>query len=327
MTLKTDNYADEMISVTIPVFNEEKNLSQLYEKLIQALDPMGLAYEIIFINDGSSDNSPELLNQLAQKDGRVKVIHFTRNFGQTAAMMAGFDHASGDIIIPMDADLQNDPEDIPRLVEKLNQGYDLCSGWRKNRKDGSIRRVLVSKIANKLVSKISGVRLKDYGCTLKAYRKKIIKGVRLYGEMHRFIPIYASWEGAKIVELPVKHHPRIHGKSKYGLERTIKVLLDLIVITFLDNYAQKPIYVFGGAGIISAIISLGIFTYASWLKFFKNISYIETPLPVLAAMTMLGAFICILMGLLAEMIMRTYYEAQHKSIYLVEDMKNIEVDA
>ncbi len=323
--MKTDNYADEMISVTIPVFNEEENLDQLYEKLIQTLDPMGLVYEIIFINDGSSDKSPGILNQLAKKDGRVKVIHFTRNFGQTAAMMAGFDHASGDIIIPMDADLQNDPEDIPRLVEKLHQGYDLCSGWRKNRKDGSIRRVLVSKIANKLVSKISGVRLKDYGCTLKAYRKKIIKGVRLYGEMHRFIPIYASWEGAKIAELPVKHHPRLHGKSKYGLERTIKVILDLIVITFLDNYAQKPIYVFGGAGIISAIISFGVFGYASWLKFFKNISYIETPLPVLASMTMLGAFICILMGLLAEMIMRTYYEAQHKSIYLVDEMKNIEV--
>lgn len=314
----------EMISVTIPVYNEEKNIDKLYQGLKAVLDDMGCRYEVIFINDGSSDDSSRVLNRLSEADSRIKIIHFTRNFGQTAAMMAGFDHASGDIIIPMDADLQNDPIDIPKLIAKLSQGFDLCSGWRKDRKDGSIKRVLVSKIANKLVSKISGVKLKDYGCTLKAYRKKIIKGVRLYGEMHRFIPIYASWEGAKIAEIPVQHHPRIHGKSKYGLERTIKVLLDLIVITFLDNYAQKPIYVFGGAGVISAFISISVFLYASWLKFFKNISFIDTPLPVLSSMTMLASFMCILMGLLAEMIMRTYYETQQKSIYLVEELKNLE---
>ncbi|MCD4721404.1 MAG: glycosyltransferase family 2 protein [Desulfobacula sp.] len=315
---------DEMISVTIPVYNEEKNINELYVKLIKTLTGMACDFEIVFVNDGSSDASAVRLNELSEKDTRVKVIHFTRNFGQTAAMMAGFDHASGDIIIPMDADLQNDPEDIPKLVAKLAQGFDLCSGWRKNRKDNTFRKVFVSKIANKLVSKISGVKLKDYGCTLKAYRKKIIKGVRLYGEMHRFIPIYASWEGARITELPVKHHARIHGKSKYGLERTIKVLLDLIVITFLDNYAQKPIYVFGGAGFVSAMISMGIFFYATWLKYFKGVFYIDTPLPVLASMTMLGAFMCILLGLLAEMIMRTYYETQQKSIYLIEDVKNFE---
>lgn len=323
--MKMADQRDEMISVTIPVYNEEKNIDKLYQGLKIVLDELKCEFEIIFVNDGSSDGSSGVLNQLAETDSRVKIIHFTRNFGQTAAMMAGFDHASGDIIIPMDADLQNDPRDIPKLIAKLSQGYDLCSGWRKDRKDSSIKRVLVSKVANQLVSKISGVRLKDYGCTLKAYRKKVIKGVRLYGEMHRFIPIYASWEGARITEIPVQHHPRIHGKSNYGLERTIKVLLDLIVITFLDNYAQKPIYVFGGAGFISAMISLGVFFYASWLKFFKNISYIETPLPILSAMTMLGAFMCVLMGLLAEMIMRTYYETQQKSIYLVEDIKNFEV--
>lgn len=315
---------EDMISVTIPVFNEEGNLQELYDKLILVLDQMKCPYEIVLVNDGSSDNSSEIINRLAEQDKKVKAIHFTRNYGQTAAMMAGFDYASGDIIIPMDSDLQNDPEDIPKLVDKLSQGYDVCSGWRKNRKDKTIRRVLVSKIANKIISKISNVRLKDYGCTLKAYRKKVIKGVRLYGEMHRFIPIYASWEGAKIAEIPVKHHPRIHGQSKYGLERTIKVLLDLIVISFLDNYAQKPIYVFGGVGFLSGLFSLGVLGYATWLKFFKNISYIETPLPVLASMTMLGAFMCILMGLLAEMIMRTYYETQQKSVYLVDSLTNLE---
>ncbi len=314
------------ISVTVPVFNEEKNLDDLYNKLVLVLDKMMCPYEIIFVNDGSSDKSLDIINRLAGADKKVKVIHFTRNFGQTAAMMAGFDHAEGDIIIPIDADMQNDPKDIPKLVEKLNQGFDVCSGWRKNRKDSTFKKVLVSKIANKIISKISGVRLKDYGCTLKAYRKNVIKGVRLYGEMHRFIPVYASWEGAKITEIPVTHHPRIHGKSNYGLERTFKVLLDLIVITFLDNYAQKPIYVFGGAGFLSLIFSFCTFFYASYLKYFKGISYIDTPLPVLASITMLGAFMCILLGLLAEMIMRTYYETQQKSIYLIENSKNINMN-
>jgi len=313
----------EKISVTVPVFNEEKNLENLYNKLILVLDKMACPYEIIFVNDGSSDNSLDIINQMAQANDKVKVIHFTRNFGQTAAMMAGFDHAKGDIIIPIDADMQNDPEDIPKLVEKLAQGFDVCSGWRKNRKDSTFKKVLVSKIANKLISKISGVKLKDYGCTLKAYRKNVVKGVRLYGEMHRFIPVYASWEGAKITEIPVIHHPRIHGKSNYGLERTLKVILDLIVISFLDNYAQKPIYVFGGVGFLSLIFSFGTFSYASYLKFFKGIAYIQTPLPVLASITMLGSFMCILLGLLAEMIMRTYYETQQKTIYLIESSKNI----
>jgi len=312
-----------MISITISVYNEEENLYILYDQLINVLSIMDCKYEIIFVNDGSTDASAARLNELANKDTNVKVIHFTRNFGQTAAMMAGFDHAIGEIIIPLDADLQNDPDDIPHLIAKLNEGYDVCSGWRKDRKDSLFRKVLVSKVANKIISRISGVRLKDYGCTLKAYRKNVIKGVKLYGEMHRFIPVYASWEGAKITEIPVKHHPRIHGKSKYGLERTLKVILDLIVITFLDNYAKKPIYIFGGAGFICSLLSIGSFSYATWLKLINDISFIQTPLPVLSAMTMLAAFMCILMGLLAEMIMRTYYETQQKSIYLIRDLKNI----
>lgn len=313
-----------MITITVPVYNEEENIVKLYDRLVAVLNGMERDYEIIFINDGSHDGSARVMDQLAEKDVRVKTIHFTRNFGQTAAMMAGFDNASGEIIIPIDADLQNDPVDIPRLVAKLDQGYDVCSGWRKDRKDSAIKRVLVSKIANKLISKICGVKLKDYGCTLKAYRKNVVKGVRLYGEMHRFIPVYASWEGARITEIPVGHHPRIHGSSSYGLERTLKVLLDLIVITFLDNYAQKPIYVFGGAGLISMLASGGIFLYASWLKFFKGISYIQTPLPIVGSMAVLTSIMCVLMGLLAEMIMRTYYEAQQKSVYLVETSKNLE---
>ena len=312
------------ISVTLPVFNEEKNIEMLYRRLVDVMAKMDYEYEIIFVNDGSQDGSRKVINAIARQDARVIGIHFTRNFGQTAAMMAGFDFARGDIIVPMDADLQNDPADIPRLIEKINEGYDVCSGWRKDRQDSPIRRILVSRIANKLVSWISRVRLNDYGCTLKAYHKDVIKGVRLYGEMHRFIPIYASWEGAKIVEIPVKHHPRRSGRSSYGLERTFKVLLDLLVVSFLDNYAQKPIYIFGGFGIASFIVSFGVFIYATYLKLFKNISFILTPLPLISTMTFVTGIICVLMGLLAEMIMRTYYESQKKKVYLIESTVNME---
>lgn len=313
----------QKISVTIPVFNEEKNLYALYQRLVQVMVGIDHDFEIIFVDDGSSDNSKDILDQIAEEDLRVKVIHFTRNFGQTAAMMAGFDHADGEIIVPMDADLQNDPEDIPRLLAKMDEGYDLCSGWRKKRNDKMLRKKIVSRIANKLISRISRVNLKDYGCTLKAYRKSVIKGVKLYGEMHRFIPIYASWEGARISEIPVKHHPRTHGKSSYGLERTYKVLLDLIVIVFLDNWVYKPIYLFGGFGLINFFIALFSFSYATYLKFYKGIDYILTPLPLLTTMTIVTGIMCILMGLLAEMIMRTYCEAQKKKAYLIRETRNI----
>lgn len=312
------------ISVTIPVFNEEKNIPKVYEQLLATLTNMKCDFEIIFVNDGSSDNSRKILDELAMHDTRVKVVHFARNFGQTAAMMAGFDFATGDIIVPMDADLQNDPEDIPRLIDKIEEGFDLCSGWRNKRQDSPLSRNLVSRIANKLISTISGVKLKDYGCTMKAYRKNVVKGVRLYGEMHRFIPIYASWEGARITEIPVRHHPRAYGKSSYGLERTFKVILDLIVVTFLDNYAQKPIYVFGGFGLLAFIASILSFAYATYLKFFENTAYIETPLPLIAMMTGFTGIMCVLMGLLAEMIMRTYYESQQKKVYLIDETRNLE---
>lgn len=310
------------ISVTIPVFNEEKNIEPLYRQLLDVLETMDFEFEIIFVNDGSQDDSRRIINNIANRDHRVIGLHFTRNFGQTAAMMAGFEFSHGDIIVPMDADLQNDPKDIPRLIQKINEGYDVCSGWRKNRKDSRFRRTLVSKIANRLISYISRVNLKDIGCTLKAYHKDVIKGVRLYGEMHRFIPIYASWEGARIVEIPVRHNPRVHGHSSYGIERALKVILDLIVVAFLDNYAQKPIYIFGGFGILSFLVSLGFFSYACYLKIAKDISFILTPLPLISTMTFVTGIICVLMGLLAEMIMRTYYESQHKKVYIIESVVN-----
>jgi glycosyltransferase involved in cell wall biosynthesis len=315
------------LSITIPVFNEEKNIEILYQSLLSVLEREGYDFEIIFVNDGSKDKSWEEIKRVAKLDARVKGIRFTRNFGQTSAMMAGFEAATGEIIIPMDADLQNDPEDIPKLLEKIEEGFDVCSGWRNHRKDARIRRTLVSKVANGIISTISGVKLRDYGCTLKAYHKDVVKGVKLYGEMHRFIPIYASWEGAKIAEIPVRHQPRIHGKSSYGLERTFKVILDLVVITFLDNYAQKPIYVFGGFGFVSFLVSFAFFTYACYLKLFEGITLIQTPLPLISTMTFVTGVICVLMGLLAEMIMRTYYESQQKKVYLIDDTVNIDYGA
>jgi glycosyltransferase involved in cell wall biosynthesis len=310
------------ISITIPVLNEEKNLEELLNRICKVMDGLDFDFEVIFINDGSRDNSKDILDRFAQTYKNVKVVHFTRNFGQTAAMMAGFDNASGDVIVPMDADLQNDPKDIPLLLAELDKGYDVCSGWRRTRHD-TIKRKIASFLANKLISKISGVKLKDYGCTLKAYRKSVIKGVKLYGEMHRFIPVYASWEGARISEIPVRHHPRVHGKSSYGLERTFKVLLDLVVIVFLDNWVYKPIYLFGGFGLVNFLVSFVSFLYATWLKVFQDVSYIQTPLPLLTTMTIVTGIMCILMGLLAEMVMRTYYEAQKKKAYLIRETRNL----
>ena len=313
-----------MISITIPVYNEEKNLPLLYERLCQALQAVGRPWEVIFVNDGSRDGSSAVLDELATRDRRVKVIHLIRNFGQTAAMMAGVDHAKGDVIIPMDADMQNDPADIPRLLEKLEEGYDVVSGWRRDRKDHALKRNLLSRVANRLISLISGVHLHDYGCSLKAYRKAVIKDVKLYGEMHRFIPIYASWLGARIAEIPVAHHARQFGASKYGAERVIKVVLDLVVVKFLAHYSQKPMYVFGMAAIVSFGIGFFAGIWSLYLKLFEDVSFIQTPLPLLFVMTFITGVICLLMGLLAEMIMRTYFESQGKSTYLVREIRNRE---
>jgi glycosyltransferase involved in cell wall biosynthesis len=314
-----------MLSIVIPMYNERENIPILYERLISELEKVGQPFEIILINDGSLDDSEHVLREIARIDTHIKVINLRRNFGQTAAMMAGIDYAAGDIIIPMDGDMQNDPADIGKLLAKLNEGYDVVSGWRKDRKDHRLKRTLPSRLANLMISKISGVRLHDYGCSLKAYRKDVLKGVKLYGEMHRFIPIYASWEGGKVAEVPVTHHARIHGASKYGIERVIKVVLDLVVVKFLANYANKPIYVFGGFGLVSIAISFAAGLLAIYLKLFRGISFVITPLPLLAVMCFITGVMSILMGLLAEVIMRTYHEAQGKPIYLIKDTINLNV--
>lgn len=313
-----------MISVVIPIFNEKDNIPLLYQKLSQELPTLQRPFEVILVDDGSGDGSDECLADVAQKDKRFKVVSLRRNFGQTAAMMAGIDVARGEIIVPMDGDLQNDPADIRRLIEKLEEGFDVVSGWRKDRQDAELQRNLPSRIANRLISSISGVHLHDYGCSLKAYRRDVIKGVKLYGEMHRFIPIYASWFGAKVTEIPVTHHPRIHGKSKYGLERVAKVILDLLVVKFLAQYATKPIYVFGGFGLANIGVSACAAFYAVWLKLVEGVSFILTPLPLVTVMAFITGIMSILMGLLAELVMRTYYESQGKTVYLIKRTLNIE---
>jgi len=310
------------ISVVIPIFNEEESVPLLVDSLLSTLDKMDRRFEVIFVNDGSTDASAERLAAAAAGRVEIKIIEFRRNAGQTAALMAGIDHASGQIIVAMDADLQNDPQDIHLLVARLEEGADVVSGWRKDRQDAPLRRKLVSQVANRLISRISGLKLHDYGCTLKAYRKEVLEGMRLYGEMHRFVPIYASWMGAKVIEMPVRHHARRFGKSKYGLNRTFKVLLDLVVVEFFSRYLAKPIYVFGGFGLWSFLAGFAAIGYAFYLKWFEGTSLIQTPLPVLAAMLVLIGFISIMMGLLAEITVRTYFESQGRTSYSVRKMIN-----
>jgi glycosyltransferase involved in cell wall biosynthesis len=317
----TDQRPD--ISVTVPVFNEVESLQRLRDRLLGALGKLPETWEVIFVNDGSTDGTAALLDEIAASHPAMKVVHFRRNFGQTAAMQAGFDFASGEIIVPMDADLQNDPDDIPLLLAKLREGFDVCSGWRSSRKDAAIRRNFVSRIANRVISSVSGVRLHDYGCTLKAYRRDVISGVKLYGEMHRFVPIYASWMGARVTEIPVHHHARQFGRSKYGLERIFKVIMDLLVVKFLSRYTEKPMYVFGGAGVGSLTLALAAGIWAVYLKLFQDVSFVQTPLPLFVVFFLLTGLMCFLMGLLAEMLTRIYHESQGKSTYLVRSTRNI----
>jgi glycosyltransferase involved in cell wall biosynthesis len=307
------------ISVFLPVFNEEPNLRPLHAKMTDALAALGRTAEIIYVDDGSSDGSLEVLREIAAQDARVRVIALRRNYGQTAAMSAGIDAARGRVLIPMDADLQNDPADIKRLLEKLDEGYDVVSGWRKDRQDKAITRKFPSMLANRLISWIGGVPLHDYGCSLKAYRRDSLADVRLYGEMHRFIPIYASWAGARVTELPVDHHARTMGVSKYGLSRTLKVVFDLVTIKFMASYQTKPIYVFGTFGVLAFAISFIAGLWAVFLKLFEGVSFILTPLPILAIVMFAVAIQFFLMGLLAEMQVRTYHESQSKTIYAVRE--------
>jgi glycosyltransferase involved in cell wall biosynthesis len=321
MNAETMN-VEESISVIVPVYNEEASLRLLIPMLLSVLEASGRVFEIITVNDGSADDSAALLAQLAQAEPRLKNVVFARNFGQTAAMMAGFDHARGAIIIPIDADLQNDPQDIPRLLAKLDEGYDVVSGWRQKRHDAAFRRNFLSRCANWAISRLSGVRLHDYGCSLKAYRRSVIGGVKLYGEMHRFIPIYASWYGARITEIPVTHHPRRFGRSNYGMIRILKVVLDLMVVCFLDRWIGTPIYLFGGFGLlwlgVSGLTLLDLF----YLKFFRHLSMILTPLPELAAMAFMMGVMSILLGLLAEIAVRIYFEAPGRASYVVRATEN-----
>jgi len=306
------------LSLFLPVLDEEENLRPMYEKIKAALDALGRSAEVIFVDDGSTDRSLAILKEIAAEDARVRVISLRRNYGQTAAMSAGIDAARGHILIPMDADLQNDPADIKRLLDKLDEGYDVVSGWRKNRQDKLISRKIPSQIANRIISWIGGVPLHDYGCSLKAYRREVIQDVRLYGEMHRFIPIYASWAGARVTEIPVDHHARTMGRSKYGISRTIKVIFDLMTIKFMASYQTKPIYVFGTFGMLAFLLSFIAGIWAIVLKF-EGTSFILTPLPIIAVVMLAISVQFFLMGLLAELLVRTYHESQDKAIYAIRE--------
>jgi glycosyltransferase involved in cell wall biosynthesis len=311
------------LSVVIPLFNEEPNVGPLLEELLTALRALGQTFEVICVDDGSRDGTFAALRKLAEREPCLRVIRFRLNFGQTAAMSAGIEAARGRVIVPMDGDLQNDPKDIGALLAKLGEGFDVVSGWRKERRDKEWGRKLPSRLANALISAISGVRLHDYGCSLKAYKRDVLQDVKLYGEMHRFIPIYASWQGASVTEMVVNHRARRAGASKYGLSRTLKVVLDLMVVKFLASYSTKPIYVFGGFGLLNL---LGAFFAVSGAVFFKlspwpdwQKDFVETPLPLLAVMFTLVGSLSLLMGLLAELVIRTYYESQGKRPYLIAE--------
>jgi glycosyltransferase involved in cell wall biosynthesis len=305
------------ISIVIPVYNEVEALPELHRMLKDVLDRLEKSAEIIFIDDGSKDGSGTALDELAHSDTRVQVLHLRRNYGQTAAIMAGFQHCTGDVIIPMDGDGQNDPADIPRLLDKLSEGYDVVSGWRTDRNDRLSRR-MPSAAANRLISSLLGVPLHDYGCTLKAYRREVIEDVRLYGEMHRFIPIYAAWEGARVTELPVTHHPRLHGRSKYGFGRISRVFLDLVILYFIDRAFDRPMQFFGKLGLAFWGLALLTLGWAVVLKLAYGVSLIQTPLPLLSATIGLSGVLFILLGIIAEVLTRIYFEARGKPPYKIE---------
>ncbi len=307
------------ISVVVPLLNEQDNIGPLYEQITQTLSPEH-GYEIVFVDDGSTDKSFDVMAGLQRQDEKVRIIRFRKNFGQTAALSAGFDHARGDIVVAMDGDLQNDPADIPRMLEKLDEGYDVVSGWRKKRQDNAFTRLIPSKVANWLISRLTGVRLHDYGCTLKAYRREVLVQTQLYGEMHRFIPAIASWSGARIAEMVVNHRPRTAGEAKYGLGRTWKVVLDLITVNFLGSFSTKPIYVFGGLGLMSAVgsILLGLIVIYQKVNFGTDMS--GNPLLLLTGVLIIAAIQFILMGLLAELLVRTYHESQGRTTYVIREI-------
>jgi len=312
------------LSVVVPVFNEEESLPRLYEVLTEEIDKLEISYELIFSDDGSSDNSLGILREMAAKDSRVKVISFRRNFGQTAAMDAGFRHASGAVVVPMDADLQNDPSDIGMLLTEIDNGFDVVKGWRKNRQDTFINRTLPSRIANGLISWVTGVHLHDYGCTLTAYRREVLEPVRLYGEMHRFIPAYAVWAGGRMKEVVVKHHPRQFGQTKYNITRTFRVLLDLMTVRFLLGYSTKPLYFFGKWGFGLMMAAMLSFLWSLTKKFVWSEPFFTDPFFYMTIFLSLAGLQILLIGLTAELNVRTYYEAQDKQPYVVKETHNLE---
>jgi len=308
------------ISVVIPIYNERESIAKLYDSLNQALSEMDLKYEVLLIDDGSIDGTFNELLKVHNKNKLFKIIRFRKNFGQTSAISAGFNYAEGEIVVTLDADLQNDPKDIPLLLDKLNEGYDIVSGWRKNRKDKAVTRRFPSIVANKLISRLTGVRLHDYGCTLKAYRKEVIKNINLYGEMHRYIPAIASWMGVKVAEVPVTHHSRKYGRSKYGISRTIKVILDIITVKFLLSYSQSPIQVFGLLGLFSGMIGFIITIYLVIMRIFFHQSLSDRPLFILSIFMIFIGVQLITIGLLAEVLIRVYHKVQNRETYVIKDI-------
>lgn len=309
-------------SIILPIFNEEQGIPELFEILINVIKD--LDYEILAINDGSTDNSFLALGTEAKKNTKIKVINFKRNFGQTAAINAGIQNCTGDIIILLDSDLENDPKDIPKMLKKLNEGYDVVSGWRKERWEGQfITRKLPSLLANGLISKVSGVKLHDYGCTLKIYRREVLKNVLLYGQMHRFIPVYCSWQGGKVTEMEVNYQARKYGESNYGVSRIYRVILDLFLIKFLDKYMNRPIHFFGGFGFMSFILSFIVLAIAIYFKAVGLKDFVETPLPTLSGFFFVIGILMLLLGIIAEILMRTYYETQNKFPYQIKNTVNL----
>lgn len=310
------------ISIAIPIYNEESNIPLLYNNVCRIATDLHCDLEIVFVNDGSQDGSAEKLDELAAIDRNVKVIHLRRNYGQTAALMAAIDSSEGDIIVTMDGDLQNDPADIPRLLIELDKGYDVVSGWRQIRKEPWLTRRLPSRVANALLSRLTGLKLHDYGCTLKAYRRDVIKGIRLYGEMHRFIPLFAMWEGARVGEIPVQDRPRRHGVSKYGVSRVPRVFLDMILVYFLHKALDRPMQFFGRVGIYSFLLAVAVGLFAIYLRVFEGISFILTPLPLFVVMLGICSLLCVLLGLVGEMLTRIYYEGRDARSYVIRDARS-----
>jgi len=308
------------LSIVIPIYNERESMGKLYENLNEALSKMNLKYEVLLIDDGSIDGTFNELLKIHRKNKLFKIIRFRKNFGQTSAISAGFNYAEGEVVITLDADLQNDPRDIPVLLNKMNEGYDIVSGWRKNRKDRAVTRRFPSIVANKIISKLTGVRLHDYGCTLKAYRKEVVKNINLYGEMHRYIPAIASWMGVKVTEVPVIHHSRKYGKSKYGVSRTIKVILDIITVKFLLSYSQSPIQMFGLLGLFSGIVGFIVTAYLIIMRLFFNQPLADRPLFILSIFMIFIGVQLITIGLLAEVLIRVYHKVQDRNTYVIKDI-------